>query len=80
VLIGRLNKSLVCFREFFAGNVARTKAMKILTDLNANLLKTVNVVILMKRFYQLISFELQSAVEAGGECRCFLLPAGARKQ
>jgi hypothetical protein len=54
--------------------------MQILTDLNANLLKTVNAVVIMKRFYQIITFELPSAVEAGGECRCFLLPVGARKQ
>ena len=62
------------------GNVARTKAMEILTALNTKLLKTVSVNVIKSKYNFKFSYEMAYVFEDSGEGRFFLLPAGARKQ
>ena len=62
------------------GNMARTKAMQILTDLNTKLLKTGYVNVLETNYNRKVSYEIAKVVEDSGEGWLFLLPAGARKQ
>jgi hypothetical protein len=61
-------------------NLALTKAMQILTDLNTKLLKTVNVKVHQSNDNRKVSLEIAKVLKDSGEGRLFLLQAGARKQ
>ena len=62
-----MNYELGCY-----GNMARTKTMKTLTDLNTKLLKTVTVNVLEINYNHKISYEMANVVEDSGEGRIFL--------
>ena len=61
-------------------NLALTKAMQILTDLNTKLLKTGYVNVLKSNDNRKVSFEIAKVLKDSGEGWLFLLQAGARKQ
>ena len=48
--------------------------------LNTKLIKTVTVNVLQSKYDRKVSYEMANVVKDSGEGRCFLLPAGARKQ
>ena len=61
------------------GNAALTKAMRILTDINTKLLKTVSLNVLESNNNRKFSYEIASVLKDSGEGRFFLKQAGARK-
>jgi hypothetical protein len=67
-----MNYELGCF-----GNMARTKAMQILTALNTKLLKTVILNVLESKYNRKDSDEMAKVVQDSGEGRFFLKQAGA---
>ena len=57
-----MNYELGCF-----GNMARTKAMQILTALNTKLLKTVILNVLESNYNRKVSYEIANVVKDSGE-------------